>query len=145
MQGQKQGQQQGQALIDSSQHSASSTASQGQTANGGAAQQEQSQSVGNAGNNTGTSNVTVQGDQAQARNPVSTALAPTVVTGSDQCLVPVSAGGQAVTFGISFGSAVADTICEALKLSRELRAMGFPVEALKLLKSADPRVAAAFQ
>ncbi len=112
-----------------------------QTAQGGSA--SAAQKVENVGN--GTSNVVVQGDAAQARNPVSTAFAPTIVTGSDQCLVPVSAGGQAVTFGISIGTAVPDAICEALKLSRELRSMGFNAEALKLLKAADPRVAAAFQ
>lgn len=147
-QGQQQGQLQGQALIDSSQHTATSDATQSQTATGGAggsAAQGQKQRVDNSGNNTGTANVTVEGDQAQARNPVSTAYAPTIVTGSDQCLVPVSAGGQAVTFGISFGTAVADTICEALKLARQLDAFGYREQALKLLKAADPRVAAAFQ
>jgi hypothetical protein len=52
---------------------------------------------------------------------------------------------KVIGFGLSFGTAIEDKICEALKLSRELRAMGFPEAGLKLLKAADPRVAAAFQ
>jgi membrane protease subunit (stomatin/prohibitin family) len=87
----------------------------------------------------------VQGDQAQERNPVSTAVAPIVYTGSDQCLVSVAGGAQGVGFGISFGMTARDEICEALKLTRQLEQMGYKAEALKLLKAADPRVAAAFQ
>jgi hypothetical protein len=144
-QGQKQGQGQGQILNDSSQHSASSSATQSQSATGGSAQQGQKQKIENAGNNVGQSNVTVQGDAAQDRNPVSTAYAPTIMTGSDQCLVALSAGGQAVGFGFSIGSAISDPICEALKLARQLHAFGYPAQALKLLKKADPRVAEAFE
>jgi hypothetical protein len=104
-----------------------------------------SNNTSNAGNNTGTANVVVQGDQAQERNPVSTALAPIVYTGNDQCLVSVAGGAQGVGFGISFGMTARDEICEALKLTRQLQAMGYPEQALKLLKAADPRVAEAFK
>lgn len=154
-QGQLQGQAQGQALNDNSQHTAASSsksgasagasATQAQTANGGFAAQGQAQKVENAGNNAGVSNVTVQGDQAQERNPVSTAIGPTIVTGTDQCLVGVSAGGQGIGFGFSFGTAVRDEICEGLKLARQLDAFGYRAQALKLLQKLDPRVAAAFE
>jgi hypothetical protein len=122
---------------------ATSTSSGGAGGAGGSSNQKQK--VENAGNNTGTATVTVQGDTAQDRNPVSTAYAPTIMTGSDQCLVALSAGGQAVGFGFSIGSAISDPICEALKLARQLHAFGYPAQALKLLKAADPRVADAFK
>jgi hypothetical protein len=99
----------------------------------------------NAGNNTGTANVVVQGDAAQERNPVSSAIAPIVYTGSDQCLVSVAGGAQGIGFGISFGMTARDEICEALKLTRQLDQMGYKAEAIKLLKAADPRVAKAFE
>lgn len=104
----------------------------------------------NSGNNTGTSASTssnttiVQGDQAQARNPVATAIGPTIVTGSDQCLVAVSVGFQAIGFGFAAGSAVEDQNCQALKLARQLDLMGYKAQALKLLMQ-DPRVKAAFE
>lgn len=97
----------------------------------------------NSGNNTGTANVVVEGDQAQARNPVASALAPTVYTGTDQCLVPVSLGGQAVGFGLSFGVAVRDEICEVLKLSRQLEYLTDKATALNFLRMHDKRVDAA--
>jgi hypothetical protein len=99
----------------------------------------------NVGNNTGTANVVVEGDQAQARNPVSTAIAPTVITGSDQCLVPVGLGGQGVGFGISFGYAVRDEICEVLKLSRQVEVLVDKAAALQLLRMHDTRVDAALK
>lgn len=108
------------------------------------------QRVNNAGNNTGTSASTssnavmVEGDQAQARNPVSSAVGPTIVTGSDQCLVAVSVGFQAIGFGFAAGSAIEDTNCQALKLARQLDSMGYRAQALKLLLQ-DPRVAEAFK
>lgn len=97
----------------------------------------QSGSVATSG---GSSNVTIEGDQAQPRNPVSTALAPTVFTGSDQCLVPVGMGGQAVGFGVSLGYAVRDEICEVLKLSRTLEYLTDKATALKFLRMHDKRV-----
>ena len=82
----------------------------------------------------------IEGDQAQARNPVATALAPTVYTGSDQCLVPVGMGGQAVGFGLSFGVAVRDEICEVLKLSRTIEYLTDRATALHFLRMHDKRV-----
>lgn len=99
-----------------------------------------------AGSNNNGSNVNVGGDvyQAQQRNPVNTAIAPVVVTGSDQCLVPMTAGAQAITFGISMGTAARDKICEVIKMARLLEGMGDHDVALELLAS-DPRVAAAIK
>jgi hypothetical protein len=94
----------------------------------------------NSGNNTGTANVVVQGDAAQARDPVATAVAPTVVTGSDQCLVPVALGGQAVGFGLSFGVAVRDENCEVIKLSREVGQLAGKEAAVMMLRMHDKRV-----
>ncbi len=101
-------------------------------------------SANNTGNSSSKNTVVIQGDAAQARDPVATALGPTIVTGSDQCLVALSVGVQAVGFGFAAGSAVADTNCEALKLARQLDSMGYRAQALKLLM-ADPRVKAAFE
>jgi hypothetical protein len=111
---------------------------------GGAADQRQQQRVDNAGNNVGQSTVVVQGDKAQARNPVSSAVAPTVSTGSAQCLVPMSAGAQGIGFGVSFGTATRDEICELIYLAREVRAMGYPEQALKMLRQGDSRVDKSF-
>lgn len=94
----------------------------------------------NSGNNTGTSTVVVQGDQAQDRNPVSTAVAPTIMTGNDQCLVPVALGGQAVGFGISFGVALRDENCEVLKLSRQIEYLVDKQAAIHFLRMHDKRV-----
>jgi hypothetical protein len=94
----------------------------------------------NAGNNTGTASVVVQGDQAQARDPVASAVAPTVITGNDQCLVPVALGGQAVGFGVSFGMAVRDENCEVLKLSRMVEYLTDKATALSFLRQHDKRV-----
>jgi hypothetical protein len=99
----------------------------------------------NSGNNTGTSTVVVQGDQAQERNPVSTAAAPTVITGSDQCLVPVAVGGQGIGFGLSIGMAVRDENCEVLKLSRQIEYLVGKDAAVKFLRMNDPRVEALMQ
>jgi hypothetical protein len=99
----------------------------------------------NSGNNTGTSTVVVQGDQAQERNPVSTAAAPTVITGSDQCLVPVAVGGQGIGFGLSIGVAVRDANCEVLKLSRQIEYLVGKDAAVKFLRMNDPRVEALMQ
>lgn len=100
----------------------------------------------NSANNSGNANntVIVEGDAAQKRNPVATAVAPTMITGNDQCLVPFGLGVQAVGVGVAAGGALRDENCEAIKLSRELSRLGHDDAALKLLR-ADPRVEAALK
>lgn len=117
---------------------ANSTNTLGASASGGTV--SASGNATNSGNNTGTSTVVVQGDAAQARDPVASAVAPTVITGSDQCLVPVALGGQAVGFGISFGVAVRDENCEVLKLSRQIEYLVDKQAAIHFLRMHDKRV-----
>jgi hypothetical protein len=121
-----------------------SAASATALAEGGAGGLAYSTSANN-GNNTGTANVVVQGDAAQERNPVSSATAPTVITGSDQCLVPVAVGGQGIGFGLSIGVAVRDENCEVLKLSRQVEYLVGKDAAIKFLRMNDPRVEALMQ
>lgn len=122
-------------------HSSSSTDSHNVTSNA------LTNSGGNSSNsNTNTSaasnngsNVTVQGStyEAQERNPVNTAYAPTVINGSDQCLTTVSVGAQGVMFGLAFGSAKRDEICELMKLSDRLKYLGLTTAAVELLAQDD--------
>jgi len=102
-------------------------------------------SVDGSGNG-GVSDVNIGGNtyQAQARNPVNTAYAPTVITGSDQCLVTVAVGAQGVMFGVTFGTAKRDENCELMKLADRLKFLGRSDVAIKLL-SQDERVAKALK
>jgi hypothetical protein len=102
-------------------------------------------SVDGSGNGD-VSDVNIGGNtyQAQARNPVNTAYAPTVITGSDQCLVTVAVGAQGVMFGVTFGTAKRDENCELMKLADRLKFLGRSDVAIKLL-SQDERVAKALR
>jgi hypothetical protein len=94
------------------------------------------------------SNVTIGGNTSNyeaAKIPVATAIAPVVVTGTDQCLVPISVGIQALTVGVSGGNAIRDENCEVIKLARLLEGMGEHAIALEVLRGSDPRVAKAME
>jgi hypothetical protein len=105
----------------------------------------------NTGNNTGNGGGAYIGGSTTTDNynaqkiPVNTALAPTVITGSDQCLVPVSGSVQTSVVGIAVGSAKRDEICEALKLSDRLKYLGQYAASVRLLAISDDRVAQALK
>lgn len=127
MQGQLQGQAQGQG--------------QSQVANGGSA--SSSAVIGNTTNNSGGNTMT-GGDQAnsqsttitheaQARNPVNTAYAAPLTTSNGTCMGSTSAGGQGVTFGVSFGTTWTDDNCDRRFDAIELRAQGLTLAATALM------------
>lgn len=118
MQGQAQGQQQGQAAIGVgvglggeggravSSSGSSSTASNGNQSMVGGTQAQDNR-------------VTVTGDtyQAQERNPVNTAYAPSIAP-TALCALGVSGGAQGVSFGLSFGKSYTDENCVLLEQIR---------------------------
>jgi hypothetical protein len=71
--------------------------------------------------------------QAQARNPVSTAVAPPIISSNDTCMGSTSIAGAAVSFGFSAGTTWTDANCVMLKNSREMWNMGFKGSALARL------------
>jgi hypothetical protein len=71
--------------------------------------------------------------EAQSRNPVSTAVAPPIVSSNDTCMGSTSIGGSAVSFGFSAGTTWTDANCVMLKNSREMWNMGFKGAALARL------------
>ncbi|HEY8608128.1 MAG TPA: hypothetical protein VIM12_13520 [Noviherbaspirillum sp.] len=71
--------------------------------------------------------------QAQPRNPVSTAVAPMIVSSNDTCMGSTSIGASAVSFGFSAGTTWTDANCVMLKNSREMWNMGFKGAALARL------------
>jgi hypothetical protein len=109
-------------------------------------------SLKNAGNNTGNSSAalsssnsangnqtttTVQGDnttyQAAPRPPVSSAIAPSLVSGADTCMGSTSLGAQGVGLGVSVGKTFTDDNCVMLKNSTMLWNMGKADAAIALL------------
>lgn len=106
--------------------------------------QQQSQAVRNAGNNTGNSSAasvgnttSVVGDvnhyQAPPRAPVSSAIAPSLVSGADTCMGSTTVGAQGVGVGFSFGNTWTDDNCVMLKNSTILWNMGKADAAVALL------------
>lgn len=71
--------------------------------------------------------------ESQARNPVSTAVAPPITSSNDTCMGSTSIGGSAVSFGFSAGTTWTDDNCVMLKNSREMWNMGFKGAALARL------------
>lgn len=71
--------------------------------------------------------------EAQRRNPVSTAIAPPIVSSNDTCMGSSSIAGSAVSFGFSAGTTWTDDNCVMLKNSREMWNMGFKGAALARL------------
>ena len=107
-------------------HSVASTTSQGGAAEGGAAQ-----GVGSQGQSLSIDSHAVY--EAQARNPVATAVAPALTSSNDTCMGSTSVGASAATFGVSFGSSWTDKNCLMLKNAREIWNMGFKGAALARL------------
>jgi len=69
--------------------------------------------------------------EAQDRNPVSSAVAPNLVTGGDDiCLGSSSAGAQGVGFGISFGTTTQDENCVMIKQTKLLSSLGLKNSAI---------------
>lgn len=77
---------------------------------------EQWQAQGQAQQNT--SSVNVDGDH-EARNPVSTAYAPSIAPTAN-CALSVSGGVQVMGLGASFGKAYVDENCAALEAVRSV-------------------------
>lgn len=116
------------------------------SAKGGSAfqHQTQSQSIKNSGNShsSSRSESEVKGsgnssnsyvEQAQKRNPVSTAYAAPLVTSDETCAYSTSVGAQFIGTGFSAGSTHEATNCVRLKNSRELERKGFKKASIALL------------
>ncbi len=82
-------------------------------------------------------------EEAQRRNPVSTAWSAPLVAAEDTCMGSTSAGGQGVGFGLSLGSTWTDKDCVRRKNARELYNMGKKKVAITLLCH-DAEIAQAF-
>lgn len=74
-----------------------------------------------SGGDGGSSNVTVNGDDAAASGAAPVYL----TTSNDTCMGSSGVGGQGMSFGFSVGTTWTDSNCILLKNSRELRAQGF--------------------
>ena len=114
------------ATTSSASNAVASTTSQGGAAEGGAAQ-----GVGSQGQSLSIDSHAVY--EAQARNPVATAVAPALTSSNDTCMGSTSMGASAANFGISFGSSWTDKNCLMLKNAREIWNMGFKGAALARL------------
>lgn len=90
----------------------------------------------NSADNSSTNNVTVEGDNWEApKIPVATAYAPNLTASEDTCMGSTSAGGQGITFGLSFGTTWQDKDCVRRKDARFLHSAGHNVIALSLMCS----------
>ena len=98
------------------------------------------------GNNSGAANDTYvdaadnsqnsvyyEGDEAQKRNPVSTAWAAPLIATEDTCMGSTSAGGQGITLGFSFASTWRDRDCVIRKDARFLHNAQHQTVALGLM------------
>lgn len=113
----------------------------GNSSNVNANLQGQSQSTSNS--NNASQSVTVNGDtfEAQARNPVSTAYAPTIMP-TAPCMGSTSGGAQGVGFGFSIGGTWIDENCQLLEQARAVSNLGERAVAIEMLNSI-PAVSAA--
>lgn len=100
-----------------------STASAVSASQGGAAQ-----GVGSQGQSLSIDSHAVSA--AQARNPVSTAVAPPLTSSNDTCMGSTTLGASAVSFGFSAGTTWTAENCVMLKNAREMWNMGFKGAAL---------------
>lgn len=136
-QGQAQGQMQGQAAIS---NSGGNHLSNGSSSSSGA------NSTSSSGGNTMTGGtqsatqanaVTVNGDtvtyQAQQRDPVASAWAAPLTSGSNTCMGSSSGGAQGVTFGVSFGTTWQDDNCNARFDAQALNSLGLRSAAIARL------------
>lgn len=103
-------------------------------------------------NSTSTSSASNNGSnismnwEANPRNPVSSAYAPTILGsgGIDTCLGSVSGGAQGVAFGVSLGGTKTDMHCEMLKDVKILRDIGMSPDVIKARLCLDSKLAEAF-
>ncbi len=113
LQGQQQGQMQGQVATGGN---ATSGSSSGASATSGG-----NTLTGGANTATQANQTTVHGDtvtyQAQERNPVSTAYAPSIAP-TAACAIGTSVGAQGASFGLSFGTSNIDANCQLLEQIR---------------------------
>ena len=66
--------------------------------------------------------------------PANTAVSPATPTYSqDVCSVSSGTGVQTQVLGLSFGRSASDPVCELLKLSKQLQALGLKVGAVSIL------------
>ena len=147
------GQQQGQVGINKSHNDNTNVGIQGQVGinrNGSVRGTQHSSIDGNNsaarndGNNTAvdasdnsTNSVYYEGDEAQKRNPVSTAYAAPLVASDDTCMGSTSAGGQGITLGFSFASTWRDKDCVIRKDARFLHNSQHQTVALGLMCDKD--------
>lgn len=134
------------------QHNRNSNSNQNTNTNNNAAYATASATGGSAWNENSNnanlqSSVTVEGssfihNERHRRIPVNTAYAAPLTSGIDTCLGSASGGVQTGIVGLSLGGTRRDRICEQIKLSRELHAMGMREAAVQLL-CIDPRVRSA--
>ena len=96
-------------------------------------------SYSNSGGNTTTSSI-----QYPDRFPVSTAIAPALTATNGTCMGSTSAGGQGVTFGISFGTTWTDSGCDARYDAIAMDALGLKAAAIQRL-CAKPEIKEAME
>lgn len=128
LQGQLQGQQQGQVANSASNSAANSNQTQGIANSGNSAQHQSTDNANNA-----SQAVNIAGDAAQARNPVSSAIAPAVAP-TAVCALGVGFGVQAVGAGVSFGNSYVDKNCELLEQVRAANSIGARDVALEMMQ-----------
>lgn len=119
-------------------HRSSPATTSSSTTNSNATSNASSSSQGGAAQGVGSQGQSMSIDshavyQAQARNPVSTAVAPALMSSNDTCMGSTSVGASAVSFGLSVGSTWTDNNCLMLKNAREMWNMGFKGAALARL------------
>lgn len=150
-QGQLQGQLQGQAQGQVANGGSARSNSGGNTLSNGSSSSSGASSTSSSGGNTltgGTQSatqanaVTVNGDtvtyQAQQRDPVASAWAAPLTSGSNTCMGSSSGGAQGVTFGVSFGTAWQDDNCNARYDAQALNSLGLrPAAIARLCQRSD--------
>lgn len=130
LQGQLQGQQQGQVAKSIASSAANSNQAQSIIDSGNAAQHQSTDNANNAKQNT---NIAIAGDAAQARNPVSSAIAPAVAP-TAVCALGFGFGAQAVGLGVSFGDSHIDKNCELLEQVRAANSIGQHEVAVEMMQ-----------
>ncbi len=149
LQGQQQGQGQAQGQIATGGNARSNSG--GNTLNNGSSSSSGASSTSSSGGNTMTggtqssnqaNSVTVNGDtvtyEAQKRDPVASAWAAPLTSGSNTCMGSSSGGAQGVTFGVSFASTWQDDNCNARFDAQALNGLGLRQAAIaRLCQRAD--------
>lgn len=137
MQSQMQGQGQEQTVKNSGNSSNKLSTTSKVTDSGNSSSNSSVSDSGNATQSQGNSNEISITDnsvyEAQARNPVSSAIAAGLVAGDDTCMGSSSFGGQGISFGISGGTTWTDRDCVRRKDARTLLAMGMRGASIALM------------